>query len=52
MGPAIDVRADYGVQKDENGDPPHWSFTLAELTVLASFYRRCAERGFAVYADF
>ena len=23
-----------------------------ELAVLASFYRRCAERGFAVYAEF
>ena len=23
-----------------------------ELAVLASFYRRCADRGFAVYAEF
>ena len=38
--------------RDEGGEPPQWSFTLAELSVLASFYRRCAERGFAVYADF
>jgi len=38
--------------RDEGGGPPPWSFTLAELAVLASFYRRCADRGFAVYADF
>jgi hypothetical protein len=38
--------------RDEDGEPPHWSFTLAELSVLASFYRRCADRGFAVFADF
>jgi hypothetical protein len=37
---------------DEDGTPPQWSFTLTELAVLASFYRRCADRGFAVYADF
>ena len=36
---------------DERGDPPQWNFTCAELGVLAAFYRRCAERGFAVYAD-
>jgi hypothetical protein len=38
--------------RDEAGEPPQWSFTLTELSVLASFYRRCADRGFAVYADF
>jgi hypothetical protein len=38
--------------QDEHGEPPQWSFTLTELSVLASFYRRCADRGFAVYADF
>ncbi len=37
--------------RDENGDPPQWTFTCAELSVLAAFYRRCADRGFAVYAD-
>jgi hypothetical protein len=38
--------------RDEDGEPPQWSFTLTELSVLARFYRRCADRGFAVYADF
>jgi hypothetical protein len=38
--------------RDEDGQPPQWSFTLTELSVLARFYRRCADRGFAVYADF
>jgi hypothetical protein len=38
--------------RDETGEPPQWSFTITELTVLAAFYRRCADRGFAVYADF
>jgi hypothetical protein len=38
--------------RDDQDDPPQWSFTLTELAVLASFYRRCADRGFAVYADF
>lgn len=38
--------------RDESGGPPQWSFTRSELAVLAGFYRRCAERGFAVYADF
>jgi hypothetical protein len=38
--------------RDEEGEPPQWSFTLTELSVLANFYRRCADRGFAVYADF
>lgn len=36
--------------RDEAGAPPPWNFTQAELGVLAAFYRRCAERGFAVYA--
>jgi len=38
--------------RDQAGQPPQWSFSLAELAVLAGFYRRCADRGFAVYADF
>jgi hypothetical protein len=38
--------------RNESGDPPQWSFSLTELDVLAKFYRRCADRGFAVYADF
>jgi hypothetical protein len=38
--------------RDEHGNPPQWSFSLLELKVLANFYRRCTERGFAVYADF
>ena len=38
--------------RDESGNAPQWSFSLFELDVLAKFYRRCAERGFAVYADF
>jgi hypothetical protein len=37
---------------DDSGEPPQWSFTLTELDVLGRFYRRCADRGFAVYADF
>src|SRR5215475_6908287 len=32
--------------KDENGEDPQWIFTLTELSVLARFYRRCADRGF------
>lgn len=38
--------------RDDSGGAPQWSFTLTELAVLAHFYRRCADRGFAVYADF
>ena len=38
--------------RDERGRPPQWSFSLLELDVLAHFYRRCTDRGFAVYADF
>jgi hypothetical protein len=38
--------------RDDGGEAPQWSFSLTELAVLARFYRRCADRGFAVYADF
>jgi hypothetical protein len=38
--------------KDEHGIPPQWNFTLLEIDVLAHFFRRCTDRGFAVYADF
>ena len=38
--------------RDEDGGAPQWSFPISELAVLASFYRRCADRGFAVYAEF
>ena len=38
--------------RDESGGAPQWTFSRSELAVLASFYRRCADRGFAVYADF
>jgi len=38
--------------KDEHGTPPQWNFTLLEIDVLAHFFRRCTDRGFAVYADF
>jgi hypothetical protein len=37
--------------RESNGGDPQWSFPLSELRVLARFYRRCADRGFAVYAD-
>jgi hypothetical protein len=46
----LDQRLD--ALRDEHGNPPHWNFSLLELDVLAHFYRRCTERGFAVYADF
>ena len=46
----LDSRLD--ALRDESGDAPQWSFPLPELAVLAAFYRRCADRGFAVYADF
>ncbi len=36
---------------DEHRNPPVWNFSLLELDVLTRFYRRCADRGFAVYAD-
>lgn len=38
--------------RDESGEPPHWNFTRTELSVLGEFFRRCADAGFAVYADF
>ena len=46
----LDTRLD--ALRDEHGHPPQWNFSLLELDVLAHFYRRCADRGFAVYADF
>jgi len=46
----LDSRLD--ALRDESGEPPGWSFTLTELAILSRFFRRCAERGFAVYADF
>jgi len=38
--------------RDDKGDPPLWSFALAEIGVLARFYRRCADQGFAIFARF
>lgn len=38
--------------RDDSGAPPQWSFALSELAVLASFFRRCSDRGFVVYADY
>jgi hypothetical protein len=38
--------------KGTDGAWPAWSFPRTELMVLARFYRRCADRGFAIYADF
>lgn len=38
--------------RDESGNGPQWQFALSELTVVAAFYRRCADCGFAVYADY
>jgi hypothetical protein len=37
--------------RDQDGAALNWQFPVSELAVLARFYRRCAERGFAVYAD-
>lgn len=37
--------------RDDSGGAPQWSFPLSEFAVLAQFYRRCADRGFAVYAE-
>lgn len=45
----LDSRLD--ALRDDTGAPPQWSFARSELGVLAGFYRRCAGRGFAVYAD-
>ncbi len=38
--------------RDAEGNPPQWDYTRLELAILAAFYRRCTDRGFAVYADF
>lgn len=46
----LDQRLD--ALRDAEGNPVQWNFTLLELRVLTVFYGRCAERGFAVYADF
>ncbi|ASW52918.1 hypothetical protein [Plantactinospora sp. KBS50] len=45
----LDQRLD--ALRDDSGAAPQWSFPRSELAVLAGFYRRCADRGFAVYAD-
>jgi hypothetical protein len=45
----LDTRLD--ALRDEHGHFPQWGFSLLELDVLAHFYRRCTDRGFAVYAD-
>ncbi|HEX5597139.1 MAG TPA: hypothetical protein VFX61_14155 [Micromonosporaceae bacterium] len=45
----LDSRLD--ALRDESGEAPQWNFFRSELDVLACFYRRCADRGFAVYAD-
>ncbi|MGW0434596.1 hypothetical protein ACWDV4_18910 [Micromonospora sp. NPDC003197] len=45
----LDSRLD--TLRDESGAAPHWRFFHSELSVLAGFYRRCADRGFAVYAN-
>ena len=37
--------------RDQDGSVLNWRFPRSELAVLARFYRRCADRGFAVYAD-
>jgi hypothetical protein len=36
--------------RGERGDTPQWGFPLAELGVLAKFYRHCADQGYAVFA--
>jgi len=46
----LDTRLD--ALRDDTGGAPQWSFPLSELGVLARFYRRCADCGFAVYADY
>lgn len=38
--------------RDDQGQDPQWNFSLAEIGILAKFYRRCADRGFAVFADY
>lgn len=37
--------------RDQDNTAIQWQFPLSELAVLSRFYRRCADRGFAVYAD-
>jgi len=34
-----------------HGPAAGWNFPLAEITVLAMFYRTCADRGFAIFAS-
>ncbi|MEV0607765.1 hypothetical protein AB0I61_15505 [Polymorphospora rubra] len=46
----LDARLD-GL-RDDAGQIPQWRFPHSELVVLSRFYRRCADQGFAVYADF
>lgn len=37
--------------REQDSGVLQWQFPLSEVAVLARFYRRCADRGFAVYAD-
>ncbi len=46
----FDSRLD--AMRDDNGEFPSWNFSRLEMMVLAQFFSRCSERGFAVYADF
>lgn len=46
----LDNRLD--AMRDPSGAGPDWRFPRSELAVLARFYRRCADRGFAVFADY
>ena len=46
----LDARLDE--MKDDNGEHPSWSISRTEMIVLARFFQRCADRGFAIYADF
>ena len=38
--------------RDEHGNEPQWHLSLAEIGLLAKFYRRCADRGYAGFANF
>jgi len=38
--------------RSDHGEAPSWNFSCTELIVLVRFFRRCADRGFAIYADF
>ncbi|HEY8533324.1 MAG TPA: hypothetical protein VIL44_05545 [Micromonospora sp.] len=38
--------------RDASGQGPAWNFPRSELAVLARFYRRCADQGFAVLASY